>query len=110
MREVVVNIIMALAFRVILPILIHKALKGIVDSLDAQFVLINSFLSLSIKLRPIEWGMCSLKVFLDLLVERSLGDLKGDNLVRDHTKLLKSKGLHLRPGETLQDPRATFLF
>jgi hypothetical protein len=60
LREVVVNIIVALAFRIILPIFIHKALKGIVDSLDAQFVLIDSLLSLSIKLRPIEWGVCSL--------------------------------------------------
>ena len=101
---------MALAFRIILPILIHKALKGIVDSLDAQFVLIDGLLSLSIKLRPIEWGVCSLKVFLDLLVEGSFVDLKGNYLVRDYIKLLKRKGLHLRPGETLQDPRATFLF
>jgi hypothetical protein len=110
LRDVVVNIIMALAFRIILSILIHKALKGIVDSLDAQFVLIDGLLSLRIKLRPIEWGVCSLEVFLDLLVEGSLVDLKGDDLVRDHAKLLKSKGLNLRPGETLQDPRATFLF
>ena len=110
MREVVVNIIVALSVRVILPILIDKALKGIVDSLDAKFVLIYGLLSLSIELRPIERGVCSLEVFLDLLVEGSLVDIEDDDLVRDYAKLLKSEGLHLRPGETLQNPRGTVLF
>ena len=110
MREVIVNIIVALSIRVILPILIHKALKGIVDSLDAQFVLIYSLLSLSIELRPIKWGMCTLEVFLDLLVEGSLIDIEDNDLVRHNAKLLKSEGLHLRPGEALQNPRGTVLF
>ncbi len=109
MGEVVVYIIVALLFRVILPILINEALKCIVESLDVKFVLIDGLLSLSIELRSIEWGVCSLQVFLYLLVEGSLVDLKNDDLVRDDAELLKSEGLHLRPWETLQDPRGTFL-
>ena len=104
MREVVVNIIVALTFWVILTILIHKALKGILDSLYAQFVLIYGLLSLSIELRPIKWGVRSLEIFLDLFVEGSFIDIEDDDLVRNYAKLLKSEGLHLRPGETLQDP------
>ena len=110
MRKVVVNIIVGLDFRIILPVLINKALKGIIDSLDAQIVLIDCLLSLSIKLRPIKRGMCCLEVFLDLLVEGSLVNIKDDDLVRDYAELLKSEGLNLRPGEALHDPRRTFLF
>ena len=100
---------MALFFRVIFAILIHEALKGVVDSLDVQFVLINGLLSLSIELRSIEWGVCILQVLLYLLVEGSLVDIEDDDLVWDDAELLKSESLHLRPGETLQDPRSTFL-
>ena len=89
LRDIIVNIIVTLLFRVVLSVLIDETLVCFFNTFNIQVVLINSLLCLCIKLRSIQGCVSSLQVFLYLLMEDTFTDLQDNHLIRYNAQLLQ---------------------
>lgn len=91
-------------------VLIDEALEGALNPFNVEFVFIYGLAGYFFELGPIQGRVIRNQVVLYFSDGCGALNVQEDELIRDNAYLLKRQGLHLSPGEALNDPALVLLF